>query len=97
MAPCLWGASRRGWAGRPDLGEGSRLASSWVGGEYPGDRGGCQGERRTPGSRAGQTTATSGADGVISLALNETDSLTRRYPLQQGRQRVPRERRMKIW
>ena len=29
--------------------QGSRLASSWVGGEYSAIRRGCQGERRTPG------------------------------------------------
>ncbi|MEI8190972.1 MAG: hypothetical protein WCI75_14770, partial [candidate division NC10 bacterium] len=50
-----------------------------------------------PWMGAGQTPATSGADGLISRALDGTDSLTRREPLRSGRQRVPRERRMIIW
>jgi hypothetical protein len=46
---------------------------------------------------AGQTPVASGADGLLSRALDGTDSLARRESLRSGRQRVPRERRMKIW
>ena len=63
--------------------QGSRLASSWVRGEYPaGRRRLSRGKTDAGGWRAGQTPATSGADGVISRALNGTDFLImRRDPL----------------
>ena len=67
----------RGRAGWPDLGLPGlavcRLPGS--GGSIWRTAGGCQEERRTPGTRAGRTTATSGSDGLISRALNGTSSL----------------------
>jgi hypothetical protein len=62
---------------------------------------GCQGQEwggtDLPWMGAGRTPAPSGADGLISRALDGSDSLTRREPLRSGRRRVSRERRMKIW
>ena len=37
---------------------------------------GCQGERRTPGSRTGRTPVPLGADGLLSRALNGLPNLT---------------------
>jgi hypothetical protein len=80
--------ARRGRAGQPDRGVPGLAACLLVG------RGGVfgdlerlsRGKTDAGGGRAGQTTATSGADGVISRALGGTDFLImRRDPLQRGR------------
>ena len=77
MAPCLWTARPPG-VGPPARSRGARAPDS-----RPSGRGGVSGDLETAvkgkdgrrGGRAGQTPATSGADGVISRALNGTGSL----------------------
>ncbi len=72
----LFRAARPPRAGRPARPRGARargLPPPWGGVEYLANRRGLSrgktGERRTPGGRAGQTTATSGADSLLSRAL----------------------------
>jgi len=70
---------RGGRAGRPELRD-SRLASLGSGWSIRRTGSACQRERRTPGRRAGQTTAIPGPSDLTSRALDGTDSLGQPRP-----------------